>query len=121
MFSYILSKQNPNGGWGESYLACVNKEYPPNNSGPLGRDGSGVIQTAWAVLGLIAGNCQDNDAIRKGIRYLMARQLPSGDWAQEGITGVFNRSCGITYTAYRNVFPIWALAAYHKFLEEKEK
>jgi squalene cyclase len=39
-------------------------------------------------------------------------QLPSGDWSQEGITGVFNRSCGITYTAYRNVFPIWALSRY---------
>ena len=36
-------------------------------------------------------------------------QLPTGDWAQEGITGVFNRSTGITYTAYRNVYPIWAL------------
>lgn len=36
-------------------------------------------------------------------------QLPSGDWAQEGIAGVFNRSTGITYTAYRNVYPIWAL------------
>ena len=37
-------------------------------------------------------------------------QLDTGDWAQEGITGVFNRSCGITYTAYRNVFTMWALA-----------
>lgn len=36
-------------------------------------------------------------------------QLSTGDWAQEGITGVFNRSTGITYTAYRNVYPIWAL------------
>lgn len=39
-------------------------------------------------------------------------QLPSGDWAQEGITGIFNRSCGITYTAYRNVFPVWALGRF---------
>ena len=36
-------------------------------------------------------------------------QLPSGDWSQEGITGVFNRSTGITYTSYRNIYPIWAL------------
>lgn len=26
--------------------------------------------------------------------------------------GIFNRTCSITYTAYRNVFPLWALAAY---------
>ena len=24
---WILSKQNENGGWGESYLSCVNKKY----------------------------------------------------------------------------------------------
>jgi len=39
----------------------------------------------------------------------MKRQLSTGDWPQEGISGVFNRSVGITYTAYRNVFPIWAM------------
>ncbi|RYH23340.1 hypothetical protein EON65_17960 [archaeon] len=44
--------------------------------------------------------------------------MPSGDWDQEGITGVFNRSCGITYTAYRNVFPIWALARYSTHYEK---
>ena len=42
----------------------------------------------------------------------MAEQSPSGDWPQQGISGVFNRSCGITYTAYRNLFPIWALGRY---------
>lgn len=31
-----------------------------------------------------------------------AEQQPSGDWPQQGISGVFNRSCGITYTAYRD-------------------
>ena len=39
-----------------------------------------------------------------------------GDWPQEGISGVFNRACGITYTAYRNVFPIWALGRCAKLL-----
>lgn len=28
------------------------------------------------------------------------------------ITGVFNRNCMISYSAYRNIFPIWALGAY---------
>lgn len=37
---------------------------------------------------------------------------PTGDWAQEGITGVFNRNCGITYSQYRNIFPLWALGRY---------
>lgn len=42
----------------------------------------------------------------------MQRQLPNGDWPQDAISGVFNRSCGITYSAYRNLFPLWALARY---------
>ena len=42
-----------------------------------------------------------------------SRYERSGDFPQpRNISGVFNRSCGISYTAYRNVFPIWALAEY---------
>ena len=81
-------------------------------------DSSGVVQTAWALLGLLAGECDDKTVIDRGIRYLMSKQRPSGDWDQEGITGVFNRSCGITYTAYRNVFPMWALLRYSNKYEK---
>jgi hypothetical protein len=28
----LLSKQNPNGGWGESYVACVDKAYPSDGT-----------------------------------------------------------------------------------------
>jgi hypothetical protein len=28
------------------------------------------------------------------------------------MSGIFNRTTGITYTAYRNVFPLWALGVY---------
>jgi cycloartenol synthase len=63
-------------------------------------------------------------AVRRGVQYLMKRQLDCGDWPQEGISGVFNRACGITYTAYRNVFPIWALgrcaATYGSELDESQ-
>ena len=32
--------------------------------------------------------------------------------SQEEIKGVFNKTCAITYSSYRNVFPIWALGRY---------
>ena len=32
---FLLGKQNKNGGWGESYLACVNKAYPEDGTGPV--------------------------------------------------------------------------------------
>ena len=33
---------------------------------------------------------------------------------------MFNRACGITYTAYRNVFPIWALGRYGRLHEQAQ-
>jgi len=33
--NFLLKKQNPNGGWGESYLACVNKDYPAEGAGQV--------------------------------------------------------------------------------------
>jgi len=107
--AFLLSKQRENGGWGEDFTSCYDKDYAVNGMKDYGDDGSGVVNTGWALLALSAAKCDDVEAIRKGVQYLMRRQLPCGDWPQEGIAGVFNRSCGITYTAYRNVFPIWAL------------
>ena len=46
---------------------------------------------------------KDVDAVKRGVKYLMRRQLDSGDWPQEGISGVLKN------TAYHNVFPICAL------------
>ncbi len=41
---FLLARQNPNGGWGESYVACVDKAYP--------RDGSGDVSSK-----LLSGAC----------------------------------------------------------------
>lgn len=78
-----------------------------------------MVQTAWALLALLAADCHDHEAIKKGANYLRKKQLANGDWNQEGITGVFNRSCGITYSQYRNIFPMWALVRYANKYESK--
>jgi cycloartenol synthase len=101
---FLLSKQNEDGGWGESYLSCLTKEYCPTESS--------VVNTAWALIALILARCPDALAVRRGVEFLVARQTPRGDWPQEGCSGIFNRTCAITYTSYRNVFPLWAIAAY---------
>lgn len=83
----------------------------------------------------------DRQAIERGVRLLIGQQLPNGDWPQvilrllfstlyntvfnspgidvclsllrqENIAGVFNKSCAISYTSYRNVFPIWTLGRF---------
>jgi cycloartenol synthase len=109
---FLLKHQHSNGGWGEDFTSCYDKEYAKDGMKAYGDgegEGSGVVNTAWALLALAAAKCDDVEAVRRGVHYLMRRQLPCGDWPQEGISGVFNRACGITYTSYRNVFPIWAL------------
>jgi len=116
---FLLAHQNDDGGWGESYLSCMDKAYAEEGTGggALGQDGSGVVQTSWALLGLLAAGCEDRDAMRRAAELLMRRQRDDGDWDQEAMTGVFNRSCGITYTAYRNVFTTWALGRYGRLME----
>jgi len=116
---FLLACQHEDGGWGEDFGSCYNRVYTPAppEYGCLG--GSSVVQTSWALLALMAGDCGDAAAVQRGIRLLMSRQLASGDWAQENISGVFNRSVGITYTAFRNVFPIWALGRYAKHYEPR--
>lgn len=109
---FLLGKQNPDGGWGEDFASCFNREYAPREKLYGCDSGSTVVQTAWALLALMAADCQESKAIQRGVALLLKRQLASGDWAQENIAGVFNRSIGITYTAFRNVFPLWALARF---------
>ena len=103
--TFLVSKQNEDGGWGESFESCVKKEYIPSPT-------SQVVNTSWAAMSLMAADYTDKVIIELGINLICQRQLSNGDWAQENISGVFNHNCMITYTAYRNVFPIWALGRY---------
>ncbi|KAE9599566.1 hypothetical protein Lal_00008508 [Lupinus albus] len=44
--------------------------------------------------------------------FFINSQMENGDFPQQEIMGVFNKNCMITYVAYRNIFPIWALGEY---------
>lgn len=104
---FLLSKQMPDGGWGETYKSCADMVYTQAKT-------SQVVNTAWALLALQAVNSGNNEVIQRGINLLLERQLDSGDWAQENISGVFNYNCMITYSSYRNIFPIWALNRFYQ-------
>jgi cycloartenol synthase len=111
---FLKKHQNANGGWGEDFRSCFDKAYAAKGMEKYGdAQGSGVVTTAWALMAIaLVASKDDKDCVDRAARYLMKRQQADGDWPQEGISGVFNRSCGITYTSYRNVFPIWALGRY---------
>ncbi|CAN0901318.1 Cycloartenol synthase 2 [Linum grandiflorum] len=106
---FLLSKQLPSGGWGESYLSSRHKTYTN-----LDGEKSHNVNTSWALLGLIeAGQAQrDPSPLHLGAEVLMKSVMENGDFPQQEIIGVFNRSCMISYSAYRNIFPIWALGDY---------
>jgi squalene/oxidosqualene cyclase-like protein len=104
---FLVERQMEDGGWGESYLSSVTHEWHSHEK-------SQVVNTAWALIALMLADFDGfhRPAIDKGIKLLLSRQDKDGDWEQEAISGVFNGNCMITYTAYRNVFPIRALGMY---------
>ena len=105
--AFLAGKQKPDGGWGETFESCSKMVYTE-------ADKSQVVNTAWALLGLMSAEYKDRSAVEKGIGLLVERQTELGDWMQENISGVFNYNCMITYSGYRNIFPIWALNRYYK-------
>jgi squalene cyclase len=76
--------------------------------------GSQVVMTAWAVIGLLEARYPDRAPIEKGLKLIMSRQQPNGEWLQEAIEGVFNKSCMISYPNYKFIFPIKALGMFAK-------
>uniref|UniRef100_A0AAX7UUD7 Terpene cyclase/mutase family member n=1 Tax=Astatotilapia calliptera TaxID=8154 RepID=A0AAX7UUD7_ASTCA len=104
---FLLDRQMPEGGWGEDFESCEQRRYIQSGSAQ-------IHNTCWALLGLMAVRHPDRKSIERGVQMLIDKQLPNGDWPQENIAGVFNKSCAISYTSYRNVFPIWTLGRFSR-------
>lgn len=104
---WLTSIQNPDGGFSESPQSYVTKRYHPYSV-------SVPSQTAWAVMGLIAGGLAQSPAAAKGIQFLMDR-CEGGLWPETHFTGTgFPGHFYIRYHGYRYYFPLLALARYQK-------
>jgi squalene-hopene/tetraprenyl-beta-curcumene cyclase len=104
---WLMSKQNPDGGWGES-----NDTYA-QTSERSGTFPSTAYQTAWALLGLLAAGEARSDAARQGAEFLLRKQQIDGLWSDPSFTAPgFPRVFYLKYHGYSAYFPLWALAAY---------
>jgi squalene-hopene/tetraprenyl-beta-curcumene cyclase len=64
---------------------------------------------------LLAGGDTRSISLHKAVEYLLENQRPDGNWDEEYATGTgFPRVFYLTYSDYRNTFPILALATFAK-------
>jgi squalene-hopene/tetraprenyl-beta-curcumene cyclase len=118
---WIRMVQNADGGWGET---CGSYDDPLQRGiGP-----STPSQTAWAVLGLLAGGDTRSDSVAKGIRWLVSRQTADGTWDEsaEGRNGEavytgtgFPRVFYLAYHLYKDYFPLLAMTTYKRAMERE--
>ena len=95
---WLRSIQNADGGWGE------------NTGGK-----STPSQTAWAILGLIAGGDPASLSVQHGIEYLLENQLEDGSWPAEPATGTGSLpGSSFDYHLYKDYFPLMALSSFVK-------
>ncbi|KAF2192004.1 lanosterol synthase [Zopfia rhizophila CBS 207.26] len=104
---FFLDRQMKDGGWGETYRSCETGIYCEHPQ-------SQVVQTAWVVIALLEAEYPDPEPLKKALRVIMSRQQANGEWLQEAIEGVFNKSCMISYPNYKFIFPIKALGMFAK-------
>ena len=102
--SFLHAHQNPDGGWGESGASCRERRYI--------NGASHAVNTAWALLTLVAAGQAQHPSSERAARFLATTQLDDGDWPRQSLSGVFNKTALINYENYRRIFPIWALARF---------
>jgi len=104
---WIRALQNPDGGWGESCASYDNETYVPAKSTPS--------QTAWALMGLLAGGDTYSSSVQNAVDYLISTQNDDGSWTEDLATGTgFPKVFYLNYHYYRIYFPLIALSAFLK-------
>ena len=111
---WLKSRQNLDGGWGES---CLSDRDPAWR----GRGASTASQTAWALMGLLAGEDELSDSVIRGAQWLIEHQNRAGAWDETAFTGNgFPNHFYLRYYLYPHYFPLMALGRLRSRLEQDQ-
>jgi squalene-hopene/tetraprenyl-beta-curcumene cyclase len=101
---WLRTVQKSDGSFGESL-----RSY--DEPATKGQGNSTASQTAWGLIGLLAGSDASDPAIQKAAAYLIEQQNGDGSWSEDEFTGTgFPCVFYLKYHLYRNSFPLYALA-----------
>ncbi len=102
---FLLERQRKDGGWGEHPSTPLTGVYTPHSE-------SQVVQTSWALMGLLYADEPDAPALYRAASFLARAQNETGEWPKQDMAGVFFHTALLDYVLYRSYFPVWALAEY---------
>lgn len=117
---WLVNCQNVDGGWGETCGSYADRSL-------MGKGDSTPSQTAWGLMGLMAGaaavvdlSLRDrvNEAMVRSVSYLITTQDVNGEWSEEWHTGTgFPQHFYLKYNLYCQHFPLTALGRYRSYLK----
>ncbi|GLY92808.1 prenyltransferase/squalene oxidase repeat-containing protein [Actinoplanes sp. NBRC 103695] len=103
--AWLTACQQPDGGWGEDPRSYRDRSY-------IGRGPATPSQTAWGLIGLLAGDA-GAEAMGRAADWLTGHQRPDGGWDEPHYTGTGSPGdLYINHHLYRIVFPLSALGRY---------
>jgi squalene-hopene/tetraprenyl-beta-curcumene cyclase len=112
---WLRSVQKADGSFGESLRSYTE----PHTKG---EGTSTASQTAWGLIGLLAGAEASDPAIEKAVSYLVDEQNADGSWSESEFTGTgFPCVFYLKYHLYRNSFPLYALARFRNQTQETKQ
>ena len=104
--SWLRAVQKADGSFGESLWSYTHPETK-------GQGNSTASQTAWGLIGLLAGSETSDPSIQRAVSYLVHQQNDDGSWSENDFTGTgFPGVFYLKYHLYRNSFPLYALARF---------
>jgi len=112
---WLRTVQRADGSFGESLQSY-------DTPSKKGQGPSTPSQTAWGLIGLLAGAELSDPAIGKAVSYLVHQQKEDGSWSEPDFTGTgFPGVFYLKYHLYRNSFPVYALARYSNQFRKAEE